>query len=80
MGRVYSPSVCSVQFLVYVFYAIASMMAMRSGAEKVYALEVNSTMVAMSRKILDSNGMSGKVNLIHSLSTSLSVPRDIPQR
>lgn len=56
------------------------MMAARSGAESVYAVEVNRTMVAMSRDILAANGMSERVKLLHSLSTSLSVPRDIPQR
>ncbi len=44
-----------------------------------YACEINETMVAMSRDILAANGIAD-VTLMHSLSTSMSVPRDLPQR
>lgn len=56
------------------------MMAVRSAASQVFAIEVNSTMVAMARDILAANEMADKVHLLHSLSTSLSVPRNIPER
>ena len=56
------------------------MLAVRSGAERVYAVEVDDTMVAMSRDILASNNMTEKVQLFHALSTSLSVPTHLPQR
>ncbi len=56
------------------------MMAVCSGAERVYAVELDNTMVAMSRDILALNGMAEKVKLFHCLSTSLSIPTHIPHR
>lgn len=56
------------------------MMAVRSGAERVYAVEVDDTMVGMSRDVLTANGMADKVKVLHSLSTSLSVPTHLPHR
>ena len=56
------------------------MMAVHSGAEMVYGVEVNSTMVSMSQEILSYNNITERVKLIQSLSTSLSIPRDIPGR
>lgn len=56
------------------------MMAVRSGAKRVYACEVNETMAIMSRDILSTNGMGDDVTILHCLSTDLSVPSDIPER
>lgn len=56
------------------------MMAVRAGAKQVYACEVNKTLAAMSHDILATNGMVDKVTVLHSLSSDLCVPRDIPER
>lgn len=55
-------------------------MAKRSGAENVYACEMNDTMVKLSCDTLAANGLGGCVTVLHSLSTMLSVPRNIPER
>lgn len=55
-------------------------MAKRSGAERVYACEMSDTMVKVSCDALAANGLTNSVTLLHSLSTMLSVPKDIPNR
>ena len=45
-----------------------------------YACELDVTMITMSHDILTANGMQDNITLLHSLSTKLSVPRDIPER
>ena len=56
------------------------MMAKRCGAENVYACEMNDAMVKMSCDILAANGLANGVTVLHSISTMLSVPRNIPNR
>ena len=55
-------------------------MAVKLGAKQVYACELDVTMVNMSHDILTANGMRDNITLLHSLSTKLSVPRDLPER
>ena len=57
-----------------------SMMAVRSGAKMVSACDFNETLFSLSRDIVAANGLEGQVNIIHALSTSLTIPRDIPNR
>ncbi|KAL5493356.1 hypothetical protein EMCRGX_G014525 [Ephydatia muelleri] len=59
---------------------ILSMMAARSGAKMVSACDFNETLFSLSRDIVAANGFEGRVNIIHALSTSLTVPRDILNR
>jgi predicted O-methyltransferase YrrM len=56
------------------------MMVKRSGAERVYACEVSDAMVSLSREALAANGLADSVTVLHSLSTMLSIPKDIPNR
>ena len=56
------------------------MMAKRSGAESVYACEMNDAMVRLSCDALAVNGLAGSITVIHNLSTMLSVPNSIPNR
>lgn len=56
------------------------MMAVRSGSKRVYACEMNKKMVEISHDILKGNGVDNNVTVLHSLSTALSVPKDIPER
>ena len=56
------------------------MMAVKAGAKSVYACEVNETMVTVSHDILAANGIQDDITLLHALSTTLSVPVDIPKR
>ena len=56
------------------------MMAVKAGAKRVYACELNEVMVSLSHDILAANGMQDDVTIIHALSTTLSVPQDIPER
>ena len=57
-----------------------SMMAVRFRAKKVYACELSPAMVALSRQVLEANGMSNDVSLIHKVSTEVSVPEHLPER
>ena len=57
-----------------------SLLAVRSGASRVYACELNATMVAMSRDILSANGMMDSVTVIPKISTQAAVPTDLPER
>lgn len=59
---------------------ILSMMAAKSGAEMVRACDFNETLFSLSQDIVAAHGLEGQVNIIHALSTSLTVPRDIPSR
>ena len=61
-------------------HVCVSMLCVQAGAKEVYGVEVNKKMVDMSRDILRCNGMEEKVRLVHSLSSSLSAPADIPRR
>ena len=56
------------------------MMAVRAGSRSVYACELSGVMVKLSRDVFTANNMSDQVTLLHSLSTKLSVPKDIPKR
>lgn len=56
------------------------MLAVQSGATRVYACELNATMVTMSHDILAANQMADKVKVIHKTSTEISVPADLPER
>ena len=56
-----------------------SMMAIRAGARQVYACELSEAMVTMSRDTLMANGIT-EVTLLHASSTTLSIPRDLPER
>ena len=56
------------------------MMAKRCGARSVYACEMNDAMVKMSCDILAANGLADDVTVLHSISTMLSVPENIPSR
>lgn len=56
------------------------MMAKRCGAERVYACELSDTMVRLSCEALAANGLADSVTVLHSLSTMLSIPKDIPNR
>lgn len=56
------------------------MLAIQSGAAKVYACEVDVTMATMSRDIIAANGMSGKISVINKISKDLSIPADLPER
>ena len=57
------------------------MMALQSGAKAVYGCEVSEAMVALSQKVFLSNGLGeNAVPIINSLSTSLSVPANLPRR
>ena len=56
------------------------MMAKQCGAERVYACELSDTMVRLSREALAVNGLADSVTVLHSLSTMLSIPKDIPNR
>ena len=69
-----------VHALVLTLCVLSSMMAVRSGAERVYAVEVDDTMAGISQDILASNGMVGRIKLFHSHSTSLAIPTHLPQR
>ena len=57
-----------------------SMMVKRSGADRAYACEMNDVMVRLSCEALAANGLAGSVTVLHSLSTMLSVPEDVPNR
>ena len=56
------------------------MMARRSGAERVYACEVSDAMVRLSYEALAANELADSVTVLHSLSTMLSIPKNIPNR
>lgn len=56
------------------------MMAVRAGCCKVYACELSGVMAKLSQNVFAANGVLDHVKLIHSLSTKLSVPKDIPER
>ena len=56
------------------------MLAVQGGAARVYACEMNATMVTMSHDILAANRMADKVAVIHKMSTELSLPTDLPER
>lgn len=57
-----------------------SMMAAKAGAKMVSACDFNETLFSLSRDIVAANELGGQVNIIYALSTSLSVPRDLPNR
>lgn len=65
---------------IYINVHAYSMLAVRSGAARVYACELNTTMVTMSHDILASNGMADKVAIIHKTSTEATIPADLPER
>ena len=56
------------------------MLAVRSGATKVYACDMDVTMATMSRDIIAANGMADKISVINKLSTDLTIPDNIPER
>ena len=56
------------------------MMAKRTGAESVYACEMSDTMVRLSCEALAANGLADSVTVLHTLSTMISIPKDIPNR
>lgn len=56
------------------------MMAKRSGAKNVYACEMNDAMVSLSCDALAANGLADSVTVVHSLSTMLTVPKNLPER
>ena len=45
-----------------------------------YACELSGVMVKLSRDVFTAKNMSDKVTLLLSLSTKLSIPKDIPKR
>ena len=65
---------------IYINVHAYSMLAVRSGAARVYACELNTTMVTVSHDILASNGMADKVAIIHKTSTEATIPADLPER
>ena len=56
------------------------MLAVRSGAARVYACEVNSAMVKTSHDVISANEMEDRIRVVHKMSTDSSVPEDIPER
>ena len=56
------------------------MLAVRAGAEQVYAIEGSPVMARIAGETLRRNGMGGRVKLLGALSTHVQVPRDIPER
>ena len=61
-------------------FSFNSMMAVRAGSRSVYACELSGVMVKLARDVFAANNMSDRVTLLHSLSTKLSIPKDIPKR
>ena len=56
------------------------MLAVRSGAARVYACEMDITMAVMSHDIIAANGMADKISVINKISTDLVEPDDISDR
>ena len=56
------------------------MLAVRAGAARVYACEMNAAMAMMSRDIITANDMTDKITVIHKRSTDLTVPQHLPER
>ena len=56
------------------------MLAVRAGASRVYACEINATMVTMSHDIIAANGMMDKIAVIHKMSSDVQISNDIPER
>ncbi len=56
---------------------LLAMMAVRAGAEHVYACEVNPNKADMARDIIAQNGMSDKITLLNAYSLDLDRERDL---
>ena len=67
-------------FLFFSFFLFSSMLAVRSGASRVYACEMDATMATMSHDIIAANGMADRISIINKMSGDLEIPQDIPER
>ena len=61
-------------------FLFSSMLAVRAGASRVYACEMDATMATMSRDIITTNGMTDRISIINKTSSDLAIPQDIPER
>jgi Flp pilus assembly protein TadD/SAM-dependent methyltransferase len=57
---------------------LLAMMAVRAGAERVTAVEMDPTLADVARQIIADNGMSDKIEVLHNVSLELKVGRDLP--
>jgi len=57
---------------------LLAMMAVRAGAERVTAVEMDPTLADVARQIISDNGMSDKIDVLHNVSLELKVGRDLP--
>ena len=67
-------------YICIIYMLSLSMLAVRAGAARVYACEMNATMVTLSRDVISANEMADKIKVIHKMSTDCDVPDDIPER
>ena len=56
------------------------MFAAEAGAKAVYGCDMSKTMYEMSCDVVLTNQMAQKIQLMHSKSTDLQIPGDIPER
>lgn len=58
---------------------LLAMMAARAGAEKVTACETSSVLAATAQKIIESNGLADRINVINKKSNDLVIGEDLDQ-
>ena len=59
---------------------LLAMLAAKSGAEHVYAIEANKHLTSLAEHIIECNGLSDNITVVNKLSTQVDVEVDIPKR
>ena len=62
------------------FFFFSSMMCEFSGAIEVTACDGSRAMIDVAHDVLQANGVSDKINLLHKHSSDIKIPSDLPSR